>query len=52
MFSLLLLSQASESIWKKIVAEIPHSPAAILLYLVLAVCGYVLWRAHRASESE
>jgi hypothetical protein len=50
MFNILLLNLANESIWKKIVSEIPHGPAAILLYVVLGVCVFVLWRGHRSSQ--
>lgn len=49
MYSLLLLLQADQPLWKAILTGIPHSPAAIFLYLLLAVCGVVLWRGHRSS---
>lgn len=51
MYNLILLARAGDSVLSKVVAEIPHSPAAIVLYLVLAACGIVIWRAHRSEQS-
>jgi hypothetical protein len=34
----------------KILTGIPHGPAAILLYLVLAVSVFIMWRAHQSSQ--
>lgn len=51
MYNLILLQGAEESLLTKIVTGIPHTPAAIFLYLLLVVCGVVLWRAHRSSNS-
>lgn len=49
MYNLLLILQENQPLWKTIVTGIPHTPAAIFLYLLLAACGVVLWRAHRSS---
>jgi|GEM_PF-4736809 len=46
------ISVLSDSVWRRVVAEIPSGPAAIFLYLVLVVCGVVIWRAHRGQEKE
>jgi hypothetical protein len=50
MYILLSLLQENQPLWKTILTGIPHTPAAIFLYLLLAVCGVVLWRAHRGTE--
>ena len=50
MYNLLLLSQSTDSLWKSIVTGIPHSPAAILLYLLLGASGFLIWRSNRSSE--
>lgn len=50
MYILLLLSQAEQSLWKTILSGIPHSPAAILLYVLMGASGVLIWRAHRSSQ--
>lgn len=47
MFAILALVQQNGV--SKIIAGIPHDPAAIFIYIFLAVSVYLIWRGSRSK---
>jgi hypothetical protein len=50
MLSIAILVQGQELTLGRVLADIPHDGPAVLVYVLLAVSGYLIWRGSRRKS--
>ncbi|MBI4544248.1 MAG: hypothetical protein HY703_03535 [Gemmatimonadetes bacterium] len=51
MYNFAFVAQTQDPLWRSIIAQIPHDPAAFFVYALLAVSLYLLWRGSRHRKT-
>lgn len=48
----IILWQETGLTWTGVLRDIPHDPAAFVIYLLTAVCAWVIWKGSRGKPDQ